>query len=283
MRKFLRSIFYLLLPKSYLNIYKYFLKNNTLLYYPYFGKHTKNVGDAINPILFEQLTNKKSINSNSVLNIFNRDKFFFIGSVLDQIDNNSIVLGAGFISKDSPVKIPKKIYAVRGPMTREKFISNNISCPEIYCDPGLLISKSFPIKIPKKYKYGIVPHYIDKDNPIIDILLNNPVFKILNIENKYDIFLKELNQCEYVFSSSLHGIIFSISYLIPCGWIKFSDNVYGNDFKFFDFFESIHLNIEPSPANMLLEDINTLKQNSILVDTSIQQLKLISILKEISK
>ena len=283
MKFFLRSIFYALLPKSYLNIYKYLFKNYLLLHYPYFGKHTKNIGDAINPIIFEKLTNKKSINSNSVLNIFNRDKFFFIGSVLDQIDFNSIVLGAGFISKDSPVKIPKKIYAVRGPKTREKFISNNISCPEVYCDPGLLISKSFQITIPKKYKYGIVPHYVDKDHLILDTLSNNPDFKILDIENEFDIFLKELNQCEYVFSSSLHGIIFSISYSIPCGWIKFSDNVYGNDFKFFDFFESINLNVEPSPANMLVKDINTLRQNSILVDTSIQQLKLISILKEISK
>lgn len=282
MRNIIRSLFYALLPRSFKNNY-YYLKEHALLYYPYFGKNLKNIGDAINPLMFEYFTNKKTINSNSVINILGKTKYFFIGSVLDYIDKNSIVLGAGFISDDSKVKKPKKIYCVRGPKTRQKFISNNIFCPDFYCDPGLLISKFFPIKIPKKYKYGIVPHYVDKDNSILNILLNNPDFKILNIENEYDVFLKELNQCEYVFSSSLHGIIFSISYSIPCGWIKFSNNVYGNDFKFFDFFESIDLNIEPSLANMLLEDINTLKQNSILVNTSIQQLKLISILKEISK
>ena len=281
MRSFIRFFFYLILPKSYINIYNYFFKNYNLLYYPYYGKHIKNIGDSINPVIFEYFTDTKTINSNSIINLLKRNKYFFIGSVLEYLDKNSIVIGAGFISQESKVVRPKKIICVRGPKTRDKFIKNNIDCPDFYCDPGLIVSKVFPIKTKKKYKYGVVPHYVDIDNPILDGLCKNPNFKILNIEDSHYKFFKELNQCEYIFSSSLHGIIFSISYSIPCNWIKFSNKVYGDDFKFKDFFNSIDLNIQPCDAAMLKYNISKLKENSIRVDTSFRQKKLINILKKI--
>lgn len=281
MRKFLRITFYLLQPKSFKNLYKYFFKNPTLLYYPYVGKHTKNIGDAINPFLFENITNREIINSNSILNILNKDKFFFIGSVLDQIDNNSIVVGAGFISEDSPVKAPKSIYAVRGPLTRAKFISNNIRCPKIYCDPGLLVSRVFKFHKQKKYKYGLVPHYVDFDNLVLSKVKDNLEFKILNVHDNHEIFLEELNQCEFIFSSSLHGIIFAISYSIPCVWIKFSNKIYGEDFKFRDFYASLNLKIEPCESMLIIDDIKSLVNKAIVVDTSTQQDNLMSILKKL--
>lgn len=281
MRGFVRSLFYLLLPKSYINIFNYFFKKCNLLYYPYFGTHIKNIGDSINPVLFEFFTGTKTINSNSIINIFNREQFFFIGSVLEHVNKNSVIVGAGFISLDSKVTKPKEIYCVRGPKTRDKYIANNIHCPKFYCDPGLIVSQVFKFNVQKIYKYGIVPHYVDRDNTIVKTLVNNSNFKILNIEDDYNVFFKELNQCEYIFSSSLHGIIFSISYMIPCNWIKFSNKIYGNDFKFKDFFSSLNLNIEPSNANMLINNIDVLKENSILIDTSSQQKKLITILNKI--
>jgi pyruvyltransferase len=204
----------------------------------YWFKGKSNFGDEINKYLVEKLS-KKSVNHINP-KYFLSKHYFCIGSILERANKHTIVWGSGLIQDNSKVTKPQKIHAVRGPKTREQYLKNNIDCPAIYGDPALLLPLVYTPKSNKKYRIGVIPHYADKtlanqlscfkskDIHIIDIQQDN----ILN-------FIDEILECDFILSSSLHGLIISDAYNVKNMWIKFSDNVKGDDFKFYDYFESI--------------------------------------------
>jgi pyruvyltransferase len=206
-----------------------------------------NWGDAIAPFIAKEISNKP------IVSVSGTDKgtdirYTVTGSINQWLtNNNTVIWGTGFISESSKLNIvPKEIRAVRGPLTRDKFIALGIECPEIYGDPGLLMSKFYFPNIVKKYKYGIIPHYIDYNNPWVQKYSNNPEVKIISITHKSEEelynhrFINELLECEIILSSSLHGIIAGDSYNIPSYWIELSNGVIGNGFKFNDYFKSVN-------------------------------------------
>lgn len=145
---------------------------------------------------------------------------------------------------DRPISSkPLKVLAVRGPLTRKYLIEQNISCPEIYGDPALLLKFLYKPKYNKKYKLGIIPHYIDSNNEhlIEYIHREKELVKFIDIQhyNNWNEFIDQICSCEYIVSSSLHGIIVADTYNIPNVWIEFSNLVAGNGFKFHDYFASV--------------------------------------------
>ena len=203
----------------------------------------KNFGDILNPILIESITGKKVLNISS--NCYNKEHLFVIGSILEEVTNNSLVWGSGFIKETSILKEkPKKVYAVRGPKTREKLIKLGIDCPEIYGDPALLMPLIYkPVNATKKYKIGIIPHIVDRDNIWLKQFENNSDINIINLQNSKPLeVIDQILTCEKIISSSLHGIIISDAYKIPSLWIKFSDKITGGNFKFLDYFLSVQRN-----------------------------------------
>lgn len=200
-----------------------------------------NWGDALNKVLCEKISGKK-INKISTEDITNTHRYYCIGSILQSAKSSNFeVWGTGFMFNNSKIKyIPNNIHAVRGPLTRDLLIKSNIECPEIYGDPALLYPRFYnPTKL-KKYRYGIIPHYIDSNNIWLDQFKNNPNVKIINIrDHSINRFVDEVNECEIILSSSLHGIICGDSYGIPSYWIELSDKVAGRGFKFRDYFASV--------------------------------------------
>ena len=91
----------------------------------------------------------------------------------------------------------------------------------------------------KKYFVGIVPHRWDKDQEVFKKMLKHyPNSKIIDVQNNPVQVLKEISECEYIISTSLHGLIVSDSYAIPNCWCEISDRVLGEGFKFHDYFSS---------------------------------------------
>jgi pyruvyltransferase len=209
-----------------------------------------NFGDALNPWLFEKLTGKRPVNINYIINYKNKPVYSAIGSILDfNSIKGLIVWGSGFKYENNIIKrVPEKIYAVRGPLSRKNFINQGISCPKVYGDPALLLPRFYNPKIEKKYKIGIIPHYVDKTNNNFRELNNelNTNSIVIDIESGIQEVVDQILSCELIASSSLHGLIVADAYNIPSLSIKFSNNVVGDNFKFRDYMLSVgRVDIEP--------------------------------------
>lgn len=202
-------------------------------------KNTQNFGDSLNPILLRTLTGKPV----KWVKFYTPEPHYIsIGSILETATKDTVVWGSGFISEEKHCfEKPQKICAVRGPKSREILINDGIECPEIYGDPALLLPKIYSPVIQKKYKLGIIPHFIDKDNAWLQSIKQNSDVKFIDIQNP-NIFevIDEILSCEKIASSSLHGIIVADAYHIPSLWIEFSDKVMGKGFKFLDYFLSVN-------------------------------------------
>jgi pyruvyltransferase len=205
-------------------------------------KNKKNFGDILNPVLIKLISGKSPKN---VYNFFeeeikkiNKPIYVVIGSILQwATDKNSIIWGAGFISEKSKVKEkPKKICAVRGPLTRKKLLEQGVFCPKVYGDPVLLLPRFYNPNVKKKYKLGFVPHYVDKNQKLIQKLKKQNI-KIINIEENYKKVIKQILGCEKIISSSLHALIVADAYKIPSLWVQISGEP--GKFKFRDYFSSV--------------------------------------------
>ena len=215
----------------------------------------RNFGDALNLVLVPFIFGKKAVPRRYCFEFDYKRHINIqcVGSVLADIDSKSVVCGIGAISENVRVQHkPYKIISVRGPLTRALLISQGIECPPQYGDPALLLPRIYKPKcnsIQKKI-IGFIPHYADQSKQVvkeigmlqdvkfIDILMPPAKFKPA-ILNHWKSFIDSICECEVVISSSLHGLIVADAYGIPTLWVKFGDDVFGNDFKFYDYYASL--------------------------------------------
>lgn len=231
----MRDLFRMIKRNLKFIIYHFFYQSTVKAYW-YDNNH--NFGDILNPILIHNLSNKNILWIDPEL--YQYKNYFTIGSILDKVNQYSIVWGTGFISQESKCnEKPLKVCAVRGPLTRQRLLELEIDCPEIYGDPALLLPYIYTPKTEKKYKLGIIPHYVDKNNLWLK-QIKNPDVLILDIQrdSPFD-FIDQLYSCEMIASSSLHGLIVADAYGIPSLWLEFSNKVVGKGFKFLDYFLSV--------------------------------------------
>lgn len=228
----------------------------------------KNFGDNITPYLYEKITGEKSIFSND-----KKQKAivcFGTGSIIHHACcwNNLIIWGSGIIEENTKVKFGKnvKILSVRGPITQRKLISLGYQCPESYGDIGLLLPRFYEPTIEKKYKVGIIPHYVDYEL-CKKMFSGQPNIKIIDVREPVEHVVNNILECEMTLSSSLHGIIVSHAYGLKCAYIKFSNKVIGGNTKFWDYYGSIDI-IKPKP--IWITDVKTEEQLVKMVDNYVQ-------------
>ncbi|HOW60780.1 MAG TPA: polysaccharide pyruvyl transferase family protein [Candidatus Moranbacteria bacterium] len=208
-----------------------------------------NFGDLLNKDIM------KYLGVNYCCTSFHKSNLLAIGSILGEITTNNDVeklsnhgiiniWGSGFIKKETLSKEHfiknVNIHALRGNLSKSRcekilgFNLNNIALG----DPGLLAARAIKFdNVEKKYDVGIVPHYVDKNSKFLNnIKLNHKSYKIIDVQDDTKKVCKEINECKLILSSAMHGLIVSDSYGIPNKWIRLSDDVFGGDYKFNDYY-----------------------------------------------
>lgn len=235
-----------------------------------FGK--KNFGDVLGPYIVEKLTGKEAIYTplrhvgfhkeaflNYLRNIYNRNlslrdlyyNFRFIlsgkqnilitvGSIIDLYTNpNCDVWGSGIMYRNNQI-YNANFYAVRGKHSQVRLGELGYKVPEAIGDPALLMPLVYTPKSKKKYALGIIPHFLHYDETVKK--LDSDQILIINLLDDIEKVIEEVNACEKIVSSSLHGIIIAHAYGVPALWVWLSKGrIGGDDIKFADYFSSVEI------------------------------------------
>lgn len=206
---------------------------------------------------------------------YKKSKMSLTGSILQMYhqDFSGYVMGSGFIDERFDRSNNNwQIKIIRGPLSKSQCGFTD-DC--VFGDPGILASVIFPKNAQKKYTLGILPHCVDYE--YVKHLNFKETVKIISARQSASLVAQEMQECEYIASSSLHGLIFADAFSIPNIHLRFGDKLIGGNHKFQDYYlgmESKHelINFNNHSADEIIshcksrftDDYIRLKQNSIL-------------------
>ncbi len=270
----------------YLNGWVFLYKNGNL--------RVNNFGDDINFSFLPNITRKKHKKYDNQLTT----NYLMIGSIfIDKyINEYTEVWGSGMLRYKLLENKPYKVHAVRGPKTREICIESGIECPEIYGDPALLIPYYYNPYVLRKYKLGIIPHHSHIKSELLFKFKDDENVQIINFKKykSWKDIIKQIRECDFIVSESLHGLIISETFRIPNIWVSIGESI-DQDLKYEDFFLSINkpyyepylINDDTTTDNLLLlkENYNSTFNIDLqkLVDVCPIKLKYLNMQNEIKR
>ena len=202
-----------------------------------------NVGDLLSPLIAEATF---GVTTRWVSHRF-QGKLLGLGSIANRVQESDLLVGCGSI-QEQEITLPAtaRVAWLRGPLTRRCLGSRRI--PEVYGDPGILVSEVIPIRAEKSGAIGVIPHYVD--HQLARAARLHEDVKLIDVQEPVLHFLESLCSCEIVLSSSLHGIVLAESYGIPALWLTPHSDMKGGRFKFHDYYLGTD---RPIPADLSLE------------------------------
>lgn len=223
------------------------------------GLNKENFGDYLSPLIVEMVSGKKVVYAKpekadmiaigSILHRERKAKRFFIPRKLH-------IWGAG---TDSPDRIfpPRHYYhAVRGLETSSRIL--NKKSEPVHGDPGLLadIWWAGRPKPQKRFRFGLIPHFVDSTDRRVKMLANAlPNSQVIDVFDPVEEVLKKIQSCEFILSSSMHGLIVADSFSIPNRRLILSEGII-SDFKFIDYYSIFGIKPQKPirPENILSEE-----------------------------
>jgi len=209
----------------------------------------KNFGDWLSPALCAHLSGREVIHASP-----ERCELLAIGSILGRVghgwfSHKTTVWGSGFIEDQSAISSKHRYCAVRGHRTAALLKGVTVGA---FGDPGLLCGRLLPdyAGIPKRHSIAVIPHYKDREHPAVNAFLAaHPEATMLDVFTEPVEFLGKVAECEFVLSSSLHGLVVSDAFHIPNVWVEISGPLRGDRFKFGDYYSVFGLR-DPQPLDL---------------------------------
>ncbi len=174
-----------------------------------------------------------------------RSEFIGAGSILEMVQGAGApsglkVWGSGFMASgtaggrnwDHP---DFDFYAVRGELTLSRIRPvRDVALG----DPGLLASRVYPRSPVVTGKVGLVYHYVDEKDEVVRALAQQGRVALIDPSREPRDVIADITECEFIFSTSLHGLIVADSFGIPNAWIALSGRIGGGRYKFEDYYSA---------------------------------------------
>lgn len=220
-----------------------------------------NFGDALTPWLIRRIYGRSP---HYLAPDDPNPKYFVTGSIMSYTGPNCIVWGAGIMNRNDIISPQARILAVRGPLTFKRAVECGATCTDIFSDPALLLPRIYQPPLEKKRGGGIILHFSDSPR-LAAKLRHSPEFRLIDIQAPVEVIIDQINRCEWIASSSLHGIITSHAYGIRATWLKFRDLPSGDGSKFLDYYLSVGVT-DPYPIVSSYDriDVNALMSHAFL-------------------
>lgn len=212
-----------------------------------------NFGDELTPDIMVKIFKKKVIRVEA-----EGADLFAVGSIIEVANQprkkKAYVWGSGFISAGECIDNPNLIYkAVRGIKTRSRLSKKYQEIP--LGDPGLLSNLVYKESRNKNNMIGIVPHFVDEDNTLLEIAKKRRDYRVISVRDSPSEVARQITECKLILSSSLHGLIVADSFGIPNIHVQLSDAVYGNNYKFEDYYSATNREYVSLSKNKLYDKV----------------------------
>lgn len=192
-----------------------------------------NFGDRLSKIIAEHLSKEKVVTYNGE----DLEHYMLVGSIANHANENTIIWGAGVANTNDYIPKVKAVPMIRGLLSKEIAERSGNEVDKVG-DPVLLMPQIYKPKVTKKYKLGIIPHVVEYLGVCTRYMDSEGVLVIDLCKHPFEV-IKDILSCEQTISSSLHGIIASHAYGVPCEWVRFSNKIGGDGFKYLDYFSSV--------------------------------------------
>ena len=197
-----------------------------------------NFGDWLSPLIVSHYS-KAKILIQSPTKPTGKKHLIALGSIGRFIQSSAVVLGTGISTDDVQLSRKATYVSVRGPLTAGALKASKGPEVTAFGDPGIVISKIFPVKRNKTNGRGVLVRHFSHSSANLKLPSKVDELSVM-MSRPQDIedFVHKLNEYDYVITSAMHVMITCHSYGIPCALVTFEgyeENVHGSGIKYEDY------------------------------------------------
>ena len=197
-----------------------------------------NFGDWLSPLIVSHYSKAKII-IQSPTKPTGKKHLIALGSIGRFIQSSAVVLGTGISTDDVQLSRKATYVSVRGPLTAGALKASKGPEVTAFGDPGIVISKIFPVKRNKSNGRGVLVRHFSHSSANLKLPSKVDELSVM-MSRPQDIedFVHKLNEYDYVITSAMHVMITCHSYGIPCALVTFEgyeENVHGSGIKYEDY------------------------------------------------